>query len=453
MPEISRFNLRPYQEDAISSVKGLRHSLVCCPTGTGKTVIFTEITRRYPCKTLIIVNKNILVENTLRGIPGASVYHASSGRKEFGPVTIACYQSLVNCADLPEFDLVILDEAHRYDLESAFFSRLKYKKLIEFSATPVGKIAPTFYRSLRTMTPKWLVPIKYSGRDMLDLSGVKINAGEYSQSGLEKAYAGINESIIEDMLPRISGRKYVVLLCSTVAHADKMARLLGCFVCHSKKDERKEFEEKGGILSSVMMLSEGYDFAPIDCVVFLRATRSEVLYMQAVGRGLRPSSGKKDCLVLDYGRIVQNLGDIYDIDFRDLKKKRPASRLCPECENLTKRKICECGFVFHIEKRGRQEKSLNLTSESQDDTIYPFDIQASPYVSKAGNDCVKITYYSDMFTIALVDYLPAFKISHLLKALGCTLSEFYGKKEYKRIKGIKIKRNGKYKNVDKYYIE
>ena len=453
MHQLYHFDLRPYQEDAINSVKGLKHSLVCLPVGSGKTVIFTEIVKRFPCKTLIIVNKNILVENTLRGIPGASVYHASSGRKEFGQVTIACYQSLVNCKNLPDFDLVIIDEAHRYDLENNFFMHLRYKKLIEFSATPIGKIAPTFYRSLKSMTPQWLVPIKYSGKDMLDLSQVKINAGEYSQSGLEKAYKSINENIIKDMLPRIKGRKFVVLLCSTINHADEMAALLGCYVCHSRKDQRKEFEENGGILSSVMMLSEGYDFKPIDCVVFLRATRSEVLYMQAVGRGLRPSPGKDNCLVLDYGRIVQNLGDVYDIDFRDLKMKRPTARLCPQCENLTKRKICECGFEFYVEARGPQTRGINLTTESENDVITLYQVEARPYVSKAGNDCVKMTYYSDLFTIALVDYLPEFKINYLLSVLDCTLTEFYQDKEYQRIGAVKIKRNGKYKNVDKYYLK
>jgi superfamily II DNA or RNA helicase len=393
------------------------------------------------------------VENTARYIPEASLYHASSNKKEFGQITIACWQSIVSTRNIPDFDLLILDEAHRYDLQHNFFLRIRYKKLIEFTATPLGKIKPTFYRSLREMTPEYLVPIVYGGKDLINLDGIKFNNGDYRPNDLEERYKSINEKIIEDVKRKTSDRKFIVLLCSTISHADEVAALCGAWVCHSKKDERLEFEASGGILCTVMMVSEGYDFPAIDCIAFLRATKSEVLYTQAVGRGLRPHTGKSDLLVLDYGRVLQNLGDVYDIDFSQLEKKRPTVRLCPMCENMTKKTTCECGFEFYIEKRESCERSINLTEESGDLWVNLFKVEALRYTSKAGSKCVKLVFYSDLFTVAATSYYTGWSLTKLLRDVDVeSESDLLENKSYERIKKIKVVKNGKYRNAKEYLV-
>jgi superfamily II DNA or RNA helicase len=170
--------------------------------------------------------------------------------------------------------------------------------------------------------------------------------------------------------------------------------------------------------------------------------------MQAIGRMLRPSPGKLSALLLDYGRVIENLGDVYDIDFRDLKKKRPLARLCPICSSLVKKTICDCGFEFFIEKRNGVERMVHLTGTSKSDVVELFDVFADKYRSKNDNDCIKIRYYSDLLTICATDYFPSWKLPMLFSQLNVKdEKEFWDTRAFKRIKKIKIKKVNGYKNA------
>ena len=76
---------------------------------------------------------------------------------------------------------------------------------------------------------------------------------------------------------------------------------------------------EGGItqvLINCFLLSYGIDIPTVDCVVLARPTRSVVLYLQAIGRGMRTCPGKEHCIVIDHGRVIENLGlPTYDRDW------------------------------------------------------------------------------------------------------------------------------------------
>lgn len=150
--------LRPYQTECINAIiksaKNTRNSLVALPTGSGKTVIFSKliehILSKKKAKILILVNKNILIQQTVDKLSYCidagliSVYCAGYGKKQLdGSVVIASTQSLCNYAGLKlNFNLIILDEVHRMihidKLErlTSILNRINYNKIVGFTATP-----------------------------------------------------------------------------------------------------------------------------------------------------------------------------------------------------------------------------------------------------------------------------------------------------------------------------
>ncbi|MDV7394829.1 helicase-related protein, partial [Arthrospira platensis SPKY1] len=93
------------------------------------------------------------------------------------------------------------------------------------------------------------------------------------------------------------------------------------------------------ILCNVNILTEGYDLPAIECVILNRKTQSIPLYMQMVGRGLRPADGKTDLVVIDHGNNVLTLDKVeaprqWSLDGRIKGEKEGVApvKTCPECE-------------------------------------------------------------------------------------------------------------------------
>jgi hypothetical protein len=168
-------------------------------------------------------------------------------------------------------------------------------------------------------------------------------------------------------------------------------------------------------MSFVSVLSEGFDHPPIDAVVLMRPMRSPVLYVQTVGRGLRPAEGKKDCLVLDYGQVVRTIGPLDDPSIAKgggMRERDGQLKLVPEipqlecqaCRAFTRApaKACgECGAEFPPPPAPSQKIDLRagggdiLSSDKAPpapvtQTLGP--VVVSPHTAKSGNQCVKIHY-------------------------------------------------------------
>ena len=97
------------------------------------------------------------------------------------------------------------------------------------------------------------------------------------------------------------------------------------------------------VISNVGILCEGFDFPAASCIVLARPTKSLGLYIQMSGRGLRPSDGKDDCIILDHGGCVANHGFLewergWSLDGKELawgerkvEKREPAPITCEAC--------------------------------------------------------------------------------------------------------------------------
>jgi DNA repair protein RadD len=124
-----------------------------------------------------------------------------------------------------------------------------------------------------------------------------------------------------------------------------------------ERDKRIRLFKHGAIQAVVNnnVLTTGFDFPQIDCIVVLRPTASPVLWVQMLGRGTRPHPQKKNCLVLDFAGNTRRLGPINDPVRPRQKKKGPAGiapvRLCEHCGcySHAASRFCEnpeCGKEF-----------------------------------------------------------------------------------------------------------
>lgn len=339
--------LRPYQKECIDAVESFwadnpaQNAGVSLPTGAGKTVIMSAMAKRAVDRgerVVIIVHRHELVEQTVAKLQAADpmlfVGVVKANRNEvMADVIVASLQTLARpgrVEKLGRVDMVIYDEAHGSASDSAI-DVMKRLGAIGEGAKAAG-FSATFYRAdRRPLDVVWdeivyekdilwavregylsdaeglAVPIKG-----LDLGGVKESGGDYQDKALGQAMldAHAAEQVARAFLENAADRK-AICFAPTVAAAGAISAELNSLGITAETvtgktpaGERKEMYARlrsgaTRVLSSVAVLTEGFDEPSVDCVIMARPTKSQGLYVQCVGRGLRLSPGKKDCLILD----------------------------------------------------------------------------------------------------------------------------------------------------------
>lgn len=431
------FKLRDYQQECINAMinaKDDKRALIVAPTGSGKTAIFsyyTHLVKKHNGTVLIVVQKNELVKQTLeslsRYIDNIAVYNAGLKRKEIGDVTVASYQSLSRSSHQLDFNVFIIDEVHRF--KDKYLESLN-GYVIGFSATPFrhnNKIFGedkffkkiTWQKSIKYMIENnYLVPPVYyanQGKDF-DLHNVKKDKNDYILASLTNSILHQQENIklqVEDALSRSSDHNKIIILTTCIEHAEIVHGLLeNASIIHSKQSSfdrdqnmNKFKNGKARFLVSVLIASEGFDYPPATMLWFMRPTRSVVLYLQAVGRVLRPSINKNKAVILDYGQVVKSLGPIEDAFSNALKDKEISEPIdfCVHCFSYVPKniKICpECGKENIRQKREKQkiDRYKNLTVQAHEEVLKIDRYVVKDYVSRSGNLCKRIDYYCGFIT-------------------------------------------------------
>lgn len=452
--------LRDYQVEASLQVRAeiaRTHSALCVlPTGAGKTEVMIDLlqywTEKKPdIKVVILVNKLTLVRQTAKRIAKVlgnklvGIYCASEGERDKSKsVTVASIQSIYAEVFNP-LHLIIVDEVHNLDELSGRFSafikrhRLTNEKLklIGFTATPfraTGSIhgkGRLFERicyqlpMINLIARGHLVPPRLKKVDHeIDTSQMRIRNGEFAQEDVAKATSdeGLVKAQISDALVRLQGREQVIWACASILHCMLVYTLLlesreSAEMVHSEMTLKEREESLGGFTNTVSrhlvfvtIVSEGFDHPPIDALVLMRPIRSPVLYVQTVGRALRPFGKKKDALVLDYGQVVKTLGPVDNPAVPKQgsgnKKLEPLSmKFCPNCLEYIPAAATECPVCEHQMPRAPvpkimtpDQKSRVLSSDApeikQEEVV---DVSLSYFKSKSGNDCLKISYRTKNF--------------------------------------------------------
>lgn len=358
-PSVAReetIRLRQYQEECIQSVlsymkDGHKRLGVSLATGSGKTVIFTQLIERVepPTKnatqTLILAHRRELVEQAARhcerAYPGKTIdiemgnTHASGA----ADITVASVRSIVSGERLSKYDparfkLVLVDEAHHI-VAPGYMDTLEHFGLDlprEIGPALVG-VSATFSRfdGLRLgaaidhivyhkdyvdmIGEKWLSDVMFTTvKSRVNLSKVRAGKdGDFQTGQLSEAVNTdeTNEITVKAWLSEAGQRKSTLVFCVDLKH---VASLTSMFRKHgidaqyitgaTKKrvrGERLDAFKKGQfpVLLNCGVFTEGTDIPNIDCILLARPTKSRNLLVQMIGRGMRLYPGKKDCHVID----------------------------------------------------------------------------------------------------------------------------------------------------------
>lgn len=337
--------LRPYQLDIKNRVYeafGMyRRVMMQLPTGGGKTQIFAEIIRdahNAGRRVMLLVHRRELIDQAARKIFSMHVpYGVISAGYTPSPsqwVQIASVQTAVRRKLPMKFDLIIIDEAHHALANSYREILLQYPeaKVLGVTATPCRTNGDGFENDFDKLVcgpsvnglikQGYLVaPKLYASPLRADLTKVKMTGGDYN----EKALAEIldNNHLVGGIVAQWQKRaldKRTVVFAINIEHSHRIVetyREAGVIAHHvdgaTPTEERNRILKAFGegriqVLSNVGIVTEGFDVPAIECVQLARPTKSLALYLQMVGRGLRPASGKDRAIILDHANCVFDHG-------------------------------------------------------------------------------------------------------------------------------------------------
>jgi superfamily II DNA or RNA helicase len=334
--------LRPYQSEAIAAVMaaiadGSNRPAVVLPTGAGKTVVFSALASQWQAehggRVVILAHREELIRQAAdkyRSVnPNAVVGIVKAERNETSaPVVVASVQTLAGQHRLDQLDdvsLVIVDECHHATAPS-------YRRVLDhFGGTAVGFTATmargdgaalgtvwdqiAYERSiLRMIRDGYLVDVAGVRIEVpdLDLSGVRKIGGDYSEGVLgDRIMDSIAPATVASAYRQHAAGKSAILFAPTVQTAQVFAEAFEAEGFTSRavwgdipKDERRQvladFDAgRVDVLCNCMVLTEGFDSPRAEVCIIARPTASAPLYVQMVGRVLRPWPGKARALVLD----------------------------------------------------------------------------------------------------------------------------------------------------------
>jgi superfamily II DNA or RNA helicase len=340
--------LRPDQSDAMQMLRqammgGLRHVVMQAPTGFGKTVLSAEVVnsaRRKNKKVLFTVPAISLVDQTVemfyqQGISDVGVIQANHRQTDgCQPVQVASVQTLQK-REMPEADVVLIDEVHKWfdfygkTMREAWLD----KPVIGLSATPWRKGLGNFFgRLLIASTTSELIDkgllsdFKVFSPTHPDLEGIRTVAGDYHEGELAERMSNVRliADIIATWMENGRGRPTLCFAvdCAHGKHLKDQFEAAGVRVAYQDahtKDQDRAAIKKGfhdgsiEVVVNIGTLTTGIDW-DVRCIILARPTKSEMLFVQIMGRGLRTANGKDHLLCLDHSDNHLRLGFVTDID-------------------------------------------------------------------------------------------------------------------------------------------
>ena len=279
-----------------------------------------------------------------------SLFH-SEEKDTQGRIVFAMVQTLCrHYKKFPKVDLVVIDEAHHAVAKSylKIVNHLKEKnqdlKILGMTATPNRgdrQGLKSLFKSVTSqiylsdligdgylVAPRIFTVDAGQQKDLRSILWTQDNPNGQSrfinkQQQWDKANTvltdnlALNEEVIRHWQEKAQGKKTVVF-CSTLHHAKEIrdtferhgigaTHINGEMPTEERLESLRRFELPKGnpheatVITNAAVLTEGWDFPAIECVILLRPMSYEATYVQMIGRGLRSSPGKTDCIVLDFG--------------------------------------------------------------------------------------------------------------------------------------------------------
>jgi len=400
--------LRKYQEESVDALfkffkkKPNDHPVIGLPTGAGKSFVIAAIIERtleeYPDVNILVLShvKEIVDQNwksivTFRG-RDVGLYSAGLGVKEIKQVTVAGIQSAYHNIDsFKKFSFVIIDEAHTIPLSGSgmyrtFFDGIGKAKYLGLSATlfrlggghiygkdklfsDVAYDLTSANAFSKLVTDGFLCNLKTIPTSIeFDTRELRTQNGDFKLSDMSNKFdrRPVTDGAIREIIKFGVDYKKWLIFAIDIEHAEHITETLNSAgiptkAVHSKMGADRATVIKGfkhgkyKALVNVNVLTTGFDDPEIDLIAVLRPTKSPVLHVQMIGRGLRISPGKDHCLVMDFGGNTERLGPINNVLLHVAKKGgngEPITKRCPNCDAIHHPavRVCTfCGFKFQFQ--------------------------------------------------------------------------------------------------------
>lgn len=356
---------RPYQVECKNKIKenydqGINKQLIVAATGVGKRMMAVNLIQHFK-RSLFIAHREELIMQAYYeiekyfpmevGIIKGPVFEVDK------KVVVASVQTLHNRLDKIDpntFELVIIDESHHY----AAVSYLKVarhwnpKLTTGWTATPKRLDGLSLSNLFEKMVFQYdiedgikdgfLAPVEaYQIKTQSDLSKVKKTAGDFNQKQLSEAVdSELRNNLIVMKYQQYTPNYQAIAYCVDIEHAYHLRdefRKYGINTetvvsdtvrCPNRTELVNNF--KNGtiqVLTNVEILTEGFDYPDVGCIIMARPTQSETLYKQCIGRATRLKSGrfiernKSDkAIILDF---VDNTSKNCLVNAYELEKDKP----------------------------------------------------------------------------------------------------------------------------------
>lgn len=323
------------------------HLLYQLPTGGGKTVIFSEIVRRYLSKhnkkVVVLTHRIELCKQTSKMLKGFDVKNKiiNSKVKELPDQNdYSCFVAMVETLKnrindeklhLDNIGLVIIDEAH-YNSFRKLLSSFKNAFILGVTATPLSSniklpMNENYDELIVGDTISSLIEngflakaITYSYDVGLTSLKVGIN-GDYTVKSSDDLYSNMamQEKLLHAYTEKSLGKKTLIFNngINTSLYVYETFRAAGLPIRHldntSNPEDRKDIlawfkKTPDAILTSVGILTTGFDEPTVESIILNRATKSLTLYYQMIGRGSRRLPHKKTFDVIDLGNNAARFG-------------------------------------------------------------------------------------------------------------------------------------------------
>ena len=459
---MSRRNLRQYQQDAIDAtlrqLEARGSTVVLLPTGMGKTVYAARLISGWERgNTLFLAHTRELIHQAADKLApelgyrppiemGASAVELDtmySGEM----CVVASVQTMYGDKRLDKyrahpFGLIVVDECHHataatYRKVIDFFRGLNPSlKVVGITATPnradgsaLGIVFESEAYQLSigdAIDGGWLVPIEqeYIVCDEINYDGLRTKRNEFGEADFsgaaleevmkeEEAVHAVARPLVEK-----AGDRPTLVFCAGVEHAHVMAAVLNRYKANSAQavdGKTDPLERKKAVadfaagrlqfLTNCMVFTEGFDAPNCSCVAMARPTKSLSMYMQMLGRGLRPLPGVVDgppdaserrlairlsekpaCYVLDFvgnsnhklANVWDVLGGNYDVQVRELARQEAARQKKPVSEVLEQAKA-----LLELERQWSERSHILASTAYSAYAVDPFGDGAAPSVQTA----------------------------------------------------------------------
>jgi DNA repair protein RadD len=388
---VSAVQLRDYQLAAIAGLRGgiragHRKQVLMSPTGSGKTEIASYMldeARAKMSRALFIVDRVVLVDQTSQRLDLYSIPHgviqADHWRvRPYERIQICSAQTLEKRGMPSDIDVVFVDEAHSMRKKVAEFLAATDAVVVGLTATPFTKGMGKVYSNLVSVITmnelierQYLVPLKIYAARAINVEGMKVVGGEWSEKEIEARGMDIVGDIVSEWQAKTAqhfgGPVKTIVFSATVDHGEELCRQFAAAGFNFKQisyregndnvrrkiiEEFKKTDSDIDGLVSCEVFTKGFDVPDVLCGISARPYRKSLSsHIQQMGRVMRASPGKTFGLWLDHSgnamRFRDDVADIFANSLSALDDGRLESKVRKEPTPKERDEIrCRCGQIM-----------------------------------------------------------------------------------------------------------